>query len=166
MDARLSDDDRRVYFHAVNNEVVVVHRATDPRNTRDVGNDALLAWGTWLVPRLSSAEIHAKTVRKLYPEARTITHTGFSLGGTVSMHLARHLGETAVTFGAFTPPRWATTDALYGLLSGGRVPSRDMVNYTVASDPICVTTNLAGWGTLVPDRGGHSISAYYSRSPP
>jgi hypothetical protein len=163
LDARLSDADRRVYLNVETRDVVVTHRATDPRKPRDIGNDAVLAYGIPYVARLSAAEVHAKAVRTLHPQSR-ITHTGFSLGGTVAMHLSRKMGESAVTYGAFTPPRWYTTDLMYGLLAG-RKPQVDAVNYTVGSDPVSVTTNMAGYGTLVPSSGGnpHSIERYYDR---
>lgn len=94
VDRELSNVDRTTWLNKRTGHATVVYRATDPTNMRDLGTDALLAFGLeHKSSRFKHAEEVAQQAKSKYGD--NVHLAGHSLGGSLAMNASAKTGLKA-----------------------------------------------------------------------
>jgi len=94
----MSDDNRKTFYNAKTDKVIIAYRGTQPTNVSDLTADTAIFFGVERAsPRFNEALRHAKAVERAAGKGR-VEVTGHSLGGSEALYVSENTGIPSVTY--------------------------------------------------------------------
>jgi len=168
IDNELSNRNRTLYVHKESGKTVMAFRGTNPKNSADMGTNALLALGLKdISSRFKNANKYSKKAMEKYGKDNVV-FTGHSQGGSQALYVNSKHGNETHSYNPFVEPKInkanLLTKAMYSLFK--KPVQNNATIYKTTSDPISVFANLSNATVKqikATSKNGHAMRNFLKR---